>query len=150
MLNSLKELKTKLLNLVFLDVFGCQMNVSDAEVVWSVLESKGYQRTLVKSEADVLLVVTCSIREGAEAKVWNSLLNVQNRIQFGQFKKSMVVGLLGCMAERLKDKMLSTPQKLVDLVAGPGKMPIIKSCSKCLKMICFRCLPGLAEAVGDH
>ena len=96
------------------------MNVSDAEVVWSILEAKGYLRASEKYDADILLVVTCSIREGAEAKVWNSLVNVQSKIQVGQLKKSLKVGLLGCMAERLKDKMLSTPTKLVDLVAGPG------------------------------
>jgi hypothetical protein len=58
---------------VYLDVHGCQMNVSDAEVVWSVLQSKGYSRTLDRSSADVWLIVTCSIREGAESKIFKKI-----------------------------------------------------------------------------
>jgi len=102
---------------VYLDVYGCQMNVNDTEVVWSILESKGYSRTLDKSQADVWLLVTCSIREGAESKVWNNLQGIRNSSRQGLYKKSLRIGLLGCMAERLKDKMLSTD--LVDIVAGP-------------------------------
>lgn len=102
---------------VFLDVYGCQMNVNDTEVVWSILESKGYSRTLDKSQADVWLLVTCSIREGAESRVWNVLQGIRNSSRQGTYKKSLRIGLLGCMAERLKDKMLNTD--LVDIVAGP-------------------------------
>ena len=61
--------------------------------------------------------MTCSIREGAEAKVWNALNGIRYNSNAGVYKKSLKVGLLGCMAERLKDKMLDT--NLVDLVAGP-------------------------------
>lgn len=102
---------------VFLDVYGCQMNVNDTEVVWSILESQGYSRTLDKKEADVWLVMTCSIREGAESKVWNALHNIRNCSKRGIYKKSLKVGLLGCMAERLKDKMIDT--ELVDVISGP-------------------------------
>ena len=102
---------------VYLDVYGCQMNVNDTEVVWSILESKGYARTLNKSEADIWLLITCSIREGAETRIWNVLKGIRNSSKTGACKKSLKIGLLGCMAERLKDKMLGTD--LVDLVAGP-------------------------------
>jgi len=102
---------------VYLDVYGCQMNVNDIEVVWSILESKGYTRTLEKKQADIWLVMTCSIREGAENKVWKALQGIKAKSKCGDYKKSLKVGLLGCMAERLKDKMLDT--SLVDIVAGP-------------------------------
>ena len=61
--------------------------------------------------------MTCSIREGAEAKVWNALQTIKSKSKSGIYNKSLKVGLLGCMAERLKDKMLDT--SLVDIVAGP-------------------------------
>ena len=61
--------------------------------------------------------MTCSIREGAEAKVWNALQTIKSKSKSGIYSKSLKVGLLGCMAERLKDKMLDT--SLVDIVAGP-------------------------------
>lgn len=104
---------------VFFDVYGCQMNEGDAEVVHSVLTGAGYERTDNVAEADVWLLVTCSIRESAEDKIWKKLRNIQHRKKAGIFlKKSMKVGLLGCMAERLKDKLLTT-ERLVDVVAGP-------------------------------
>ena len=93
------------------------MNVSDTEVVWSILQSKGYQRTLDKAQADVWLVMTCSIRENSEAKVWKSLQNIRWKSKAGVYQKSLKVGLLGCMAERLKENMLNT--SLVDVIAGP-------------------------------
>ena len=64
---------------VYLDVYGCQMNVNDTEVVWSILEDQGYLRTLNPSDADVWLVVTCSIRDGAEQKVWSKLNHIQRK-----------------------------------------------------------------------
>ena len=64
---------------VYLDVYGCQMNVNDTEVVWSILEGQGYLRTLNPSDADVWLVVTCSIRDGAEQKVWSKLNHIQRK-----------------------------------------------------------------------
>ena len=69
------------------------------------------------TDAHIWLVVTCSIREGAESKVWNKLKDIRRKSDRGTYKETLKVGLLGCMAERLKDKMLET--NLVDLVAGP-------------------------------
>ncbi|CAD6230242.1 GSCOCG00006718001-RA-CDS [Cotesia congregata] len=105
---------------VFFDVYGCQMNVSDTEIIYSVLKSAGYERTLTLEEADVILVVTCAIRDGAEQKVWGRLASLNNlrRRRHLMGSPPLRVGLLGCMAERLKNKILEE-SKYVDLVAGP-------------------------------
>ena len=99
------------------------MNVSDTEVVWSILEGKGYTKTTIPTEADVWLIVTCAIRDGAEEKIWNKLRNIaRKKSGDGPFRKSLKVGVLGCMAERLKGEFLEakyTDKSLVDIVAGP-------------------------------
>jgi len=104
---------------VYLDVHGCQMNVNDTEVVWSILESRGYARTTNSREADVWLIVTCSIRDGAEQKIWRKLKNIKHWRKKQELRSSLKVGLLGCMAERLKEELLEAPERLVDVVAGP-------------------------------
>jgi len=103
---------------VYLDVYGCQMNVADTEVVLSVLEEQGYVRTLNSHEADSWLIVTCSIRDGAEKKIWNKLNHIKHMKKQRKFKKDMSVGVLGCMAERLKSDLLEA-DGMVDIVAGP-------------------------------
>ncbi|XP_042355268.1 CDK5 regulatory subunit-associated protein 1 [Plectropomus leopardus] len=104
---------------VYFETYGCQMNVNDTEIAWSILQRKGYQRTVHLSEADVVLLVTCSIREKAEQTIWNRLQ------QLTAMKKKrlkthtpMKIGILGCMAERLKTELLER-EKLVDVLAGP-------------------------------
>lgn len=100
---------------LYIESYGCQMNFSDSEIVSSILTDKGYQSTNNFEEADVILVNTCSIREKAEQTVRNRLK------QFNTVKKhnpEVVVGVLGCMAERLKEQLLEE-EKIVDLVAGP-------------------------------
>ena len=100
----------------FIETHGCQMNEADTEIVASVLEQAGYIRaTDGISQADVIMVNTCAIREGAEQKIWNKLESL-----YGVEKKrrpGVKIGVLGCMAERIKEKMLE--HKVVDLVAGP-------------------------------
>ncbi len=100
---------------MYLESYGCQMNFSDSEIVASIMAENGYVPTPSLEEADVVFINTCSIRDNAEQKV-------RGRLQeFRQYKKSkpdMVVGVLGCMAERLKSKLLEQ-EKLVDLVVGP-------------------------------
>lgn len=100
---------------VYIETYGCQMNVNDSEVVASILIANGYAITSSINEADVILINTCSIRENAETRVFG-------RIDlFGQVKRSkpsVLVGVLGCMAERLKDQFLEE-KKVVDLVVGP-------------------------------
>jgi tRNA-2-methylthio-N6-dimethylallyladenosine synthase len=110
--------------LVFIETYGCQMNINDSEVVASILKAHGYEITENIEDASVILANTCSIRENAETRVWG-------RIDvFRQIKKQkpwVIVGILGCMAERLKDTLLDN-DKLVDLVVGPDayrELPVL-------------------------
>ncbi|XP_039224135.1 mitochondrial tRNA methylthiotransferase CDK5RAP1 [Crotalus tigris] len=104
---------------VYLETFGCQMNVSDTETAWAILQRSGYQRTRNLAEADVVLLVTCSIREKAEQTVWNRLAVFKTlKAKRQRSRGSLRIGILGCMAERLKEKILDE-EKLVDIVAGP-------------------------------
>lgn len=109
---------------VYIETYGCQMNVNDSEVVASILQANGYGLTENIEDADVILVNTCSIRENAETRVWGRLE------VFRQAKKSnpsVLVGVIGCMAERLKEKLIEE-QKTVDLVVGPDayrELPVL-------------------------
>ncbi|XP_065218104.1 CDK5RAP1-like protein isoform X2 [Planococcus citri] len=107
---------------VFFEIYGCQMNVNDGDVVWSVLSQYGYKKTQNINEADVILLVTCSIRENAEARIWtrlNTLSKMKKDRLFVTCGQSKIkVGLLGCMAERLKERVLEK-DRTVDIVAGP-------------------------------
>lgn len=103
---------------VYFDVYGCQMNVNDTEIIWSILKSNNFQKTDNVEEADVALVVTCAIRENAENKIWHRIKHL-NAVRRKRGKGSnMKIGILGCMAERLKHKILEK-EKAVDLIAGP-------------------------------
>ena len=101
---------------IYIESYGCQMNFSDSEIVASILTDEGFSTTPNIEEADVVFVNTCSIREKAEQTVRNRL-KVYNAIKKKQ-NPGMVVGVLGCMAERLKEKFLDE-EKLVDIVVGP-------------------------------
>ncbi|XP_007444217.1 CDK5 regulatory subunit-associated protein 1 [Python bivittatus] len=104
---------------VYLETYGCQMNVSDTETAWAILQRSGYQRTSSLAEADVVLLVTCSIREKAEQTVWNRLHTFTAlKAKRQRAQRPLRIGILGCMAERLKEKILDQ-EKLVDIVAGP-------------------------------
>lgn len=100
---------------LYLESYGCQMNFSDSEVVASILSENGFQTTRNVEEADVILMNTCSIREKAEERVRNKLSQHNKR---KKENPALVIGILGCMAERLKKDLLEQ-EKLVDLVAGP-------------------------------
>jgi len=100
---------------LFLESYGCAMNFSDSEVVASILTDQGYTTTRNEAEADIILINTCSIRENAEQKVRNRLTDFKNR---KKRQPGLIVGVLGCMAERLKQNLLEE-EKLVDIVAGP-------------------------------
>lgn len=113
----------------YIESYGCAMNFADSEVVASILQNNGYGATTAPEHADLILINTCSIREKAEQTVRNRLT------QFKHFKKTrpgMMVGVLGCMAERLKSKFLEE-EKLVDIVVGPDA---------------YRSLPSLIEEAG--
>uniref|UniRef100_A0A6Q2Z0F4 CDK5 regulatory subunit associated protein 1 n=1 Tax=Esox lucius TaxID=8010 RepID=A0A6Q2Z0F4_ESOLU len=104
---------------VCFETYGCQMNVNDTEIAWSILQKKGYQRTSDVAEADVVLLVTCSIREKAEQTIWNRLRQLTAiKKKRSKTRAPMKIGVLGCMAERLKTELLER-EKLVDVLAGP-------------------------------
>jgi tRNA-2-methylthio-N6-dimethylallyladenosine synthase len=100
---------------LYIESYGCQMNFSDSEIVASILSKNGYQVTETKELADLILINTCSIREKAEQTV-RKRLELYNNLK--QKNKSLKIGVLGCMAERLKHKFLEE-EKMVDLVVGP-------------------------------
>ncbi|SDS01469.1 tRNA-2-methylthio-N6-dimethylallyladenosine synthase [Mucilaginibacter mallensis] len=115
---------------LYIESYGCAMNFSDSEIVASILQDKGFETTTDFNNADVVLINTCSIRENAEQRVRNRL----KEFTVAKVKNpGMVVGVLGCMAERLKSKFLEE-EKLVDVVVGPDA---------------YRDLPGLIERVDD-
>ena len=99
---------------VYIETYGCQMNVADTEVVLSILGAEGWTRTADMGEADAILANTCSVRDNAEQRIRGRIdqFNIQKKA-----RKGVVVGILGCMAERLKDALLEGSK--VDLVAGP-------------------------------
>jgi len=99
----------------YIETYGCQMNAADSEIVVSVLKDHGFEHCRDISQADLLLVNTCSIRENAEQRIWGrlDLFRKEKRKRPGT-----VVGVIGCMAERLKERLLES-DKMVDLVVGP-------------------------------
>ncbi len=99
----------------YIESYGCAMNFSDSEIVASILSKEGYALTTQIFDADLILINTCSIREKAEQTIRNRLNAIH---QIKNQKKSLMVGILGCMAERLKSKLLEE-EKLVDIVVGP-------------------------------
>ncbi|MBV8391221.1 MAG: tRNA (N6-isopentenyl adenosine(37)-C2)-methylthiotransferase MiaB [Mucilaginibacter sp.] len=115
---------------LYIESYGCAMNFSDSEIVASILSDKGFETTGDYSNADVIFINTCSIRENAEQRVRNRL----KEFTVAKVKNpGLVVGVLGCMAERLKSKFLEE-EKLVDVVVGPDA---------------YRDLPGLIDKVDD-
>lgn len=111
---------------MYIENYGCQMNFSDSEIVASILTKEGYETTTEEKQADLILVNTCSIRENAETRVMNRLSHFKKN---KREKPGLVIGVLGCMAERMRETLLEK-EKLVDIVAGPDA---------------YRDLPGLIE-----
>jgi tRNA-2-methylthio-N6-dimethylallyladenosine synthase len=124
--------KIKMKRKVYIETYGCQMNVADSEVVVSILSDNGYENTDDIKEAGLILINTCSIRENAEQRIWGRLKAI------GHLKRkdsTIMIGLIGCMAERLKERVIEQ-EHLVDLVIGPDA---------------YRDLPSLiAEAESGH
>lgn len=114
---------------LFLESYGCQMNFADSEIVASILLDKGYSTTTDYKEADVIFVNTCAIRENAESRVRQRL---QDYKKVKKNNKQALIGVLGCMAERLKHQFLEQ-EKLVDIVVGPDA---------------YRDLPNLIDIAG--
>lgn len=99
----------------YIETYGCQMNFADSELVAGILHAEGYSFTQDPQEADLILINTCAIREHAEEKIWQRLKYFQS---YKQRRPHLIVGVLGCMAERLKAKLLQEAP-VVDLIAGP-------------------------------
>ena len=99
---------------LFIETYGCQMNSADSEVVASIMQMDGYELTENISEADAIFVNTCSIRDNAEQRVINRLKNFQS---LKRKKKNLVIGVIGCMAERVKEDLIENHG--VNLVVGP-------------------------------
>ncbi|MCC5914286.1 MAG: tRNA (N6-isopentenyl adenosine(37)-C2)-methylthiotransferase MiaB [Balneolaceae bacterium] len=114
----------------YIETYGCQMNFADSEVVNSILMEKGMVPVHSAEEADVIFVNTCSIRENAETRVWNRLKEFRS---LKKEKQQLTVGVLGCMAERIKEKIIDQEQ-LVDIVVGPDA---------------YRDIPNLLKEVED-
>lgn len=115
---------------VYIESYGCQMNINDSEIVASILKGKGFNTTNDMEEADLILVNTCSIREKAEQTVRKRLEKYQS---IKKINSKLKIGVMGCMAERLKAKFLEEEQ-MVDLVVGPDA---------------YRDLPNLIEEIED-
>ena len=113
---------------VYIETYGCQMNVADTEVIFSILEKRGWERCESIDEADVIMANTCSIRDNAEQRI---LGRIEQFVLHRQ-KRPVLIGILGCMAERMKEKLLDSGK--VDIVAGPDS---------------YRRLPELLEAASD-
>ena len=99
---------------LFIETYGCQMNVADSEVIASVMQMAGYSVAETLEEADAVFMNTCSIRDNAEQKILNRLEFFHS---LKKKKKHLIVGVLGCMAERVKDDLITNHH--VDLVVGP-------------------------------
>ena len=112
---SLKPKKENQSKMLFLESYGCAMNFSDSEIVASILQKEGYNTTKIIDQADLVLINTCSIREKAEQTVRARL---KSFLKIKQKNPKLTIGILGCMAERLKTKFLEE-EKIVDLVVGP-------------------------------
>jgi tRNA-2-methylthio-N6-dimethylallyladenosine synthase len=104
-------------NKVYIETYGCQMNLADTEIVLGILQNNGYSVTKHIEEADVVLVNTCSIRENAEQRIYGRLGNFKT---IKDQRPELVVGVLGCMAERLRSDLVDK-KKIVDVVVGPDE-----------------------------
>ncbi len=115
---------------LYIESYGCAMNFADSEVIASILLKHGYQTTTSDQQADVIFINTCAIRENAEDRIWARLRQIKAD---KRERPELIVGVLGCMAERLKSKLLEQ-EKMVDLVVGPDA---------------YRDLPGLLAQVDE-
>lgn len=115
---------------LFIETYGCQMNAGDSEIVVSIMQDNGYRYTEDVNEADIILINTCSIRDNAEQRIWGRLSAMR---QLKKRKPSLIIGVIGCMAERLKEQLIEKGTG-VDIVAGPDS---------------YRSLPELARTAED-
>ena len=115
---------------LFVETYGCQMNVGDTEIVVAIMQQEGYVYTDKIEEADVVLINTCSIRDNAEQRIWGRLREMAH---LRRRRPGLLVGIIGCMAERLRERLLEG-ENPVDIVAGPDA---------------YRDLPRLVREAGE-
>ena len=106
--------KSFLMKHLFIETYGCQMNVADSEVIASVMKMAGYETCDSLEQADAILLNTCSVRENAENKIFNRLETLYALKKRG---RKLIIGIVGCMAERVKEELINKYH--ADLVAGP-------------------------------
>jgi tRNA-2-methylthio-N6-dimethylallyladenosine synthase len=99
---------------IFIETYGCQMNIADSEVVAAILQEQHYQLATAPAEADIILINTCSVRDNAEQRIWGRIGHYNAA---RKNKKDLLIGILGCMAERVGEQFLE--KEAVDIVAGP-------------------------------
>ncbi len=100
---------------LYIETYGCQMNVGDTEIIYSVMQKEGYVYCDDIEQADIILINTCSVRDNAEQRIWGRLKEFH---RYKRAKKELIVGVVGCMAERLKEDLFAK-EEIVDIVAGP-------------------------------
>lgn len=135
---------------VFIKTYGCQMNVNDTEIASSVLKSYGYVIVDDEREAEIYLLMTCAIRDSAESKIWKKLHYLRT-LKSDINHPLKQIGLLGCMAERLKEKVLDT-SNLVDIVAGPDAyrdLPKLFAINNLTNRKAVNCLLSIDETYSD-
>ena len=99
----------------FIETYGCQMNENDTDIITTILENNKYTRVNSMEEANVILTNTCAIRDSAEEKVWKNIIHIKG---IKKRDPSKIFGILGCMAERMKEKIIEKSD-IVDLIVGP-------------------------------
>lgn len=115
---------------IYIETYGCQMNVGDSEVVLSIMKDNGYEHTETIGQADIILINTCAIRDNAEQRIWNRLQELR---AVKRRKPWLLVGIIGCMAERLGSELVER-EHVVDMVVGPDS---------------YRALPELVRSAAD-
>lgn len=100
---------------IYIETYGCQMNTGDSEVILSIMKDNGYAHTQNINEADVVLINTCAIRDNAEQRIWGRLRELRS---IKRRRPGMLVGIVGCMAERLREELMER-ERVVDIVVGP-------------------------------
>jgi len=103
---------------LYIETYGCQMNFADTEIVYGIMSKNGYSATGNIDESEIILVNTCSIRENAELKVYQRLTELK---KYKKKNPNLIIGIIGCMAERLKRDMFAKTKKTVDLILGPDE-----------------------------
>jgi tRNA-2-methylthio-N6-dimethylallyladenosine synthase len=115
----------------FIETYGCQMNENDSEIISSILSKSNYTKVQSIEEADIILANTCAVRESAEEKVWNNIMHYKG---IKKRDKNKIFGILGCMAERMKEKIIERSNSVVDLIVGPDS---------------YRDLPNMIEIISQ-